>query len=116
MGNEVALSNNEIILDWKDQYSDKINASKVALGIHHNRKNKPLKSKVTTRQTGGEITKISVSMKKGDIMTHKGKGKYPDNRIEKPWFNPITTDEVGKLADDIANATGDVIAGHILIR
>ena len=116
MSNEVAISNNEVILSWKDQYRDKINQSKVTLGIHHNRKNSPIKSKVSTKKSGGEINKISVSMSKGEIMTHKGKGNYPENRIAKPWFNPVTDVEVADLADKIANTTGDVIAGHILIR
>lgn len=116
MANEVATSNNVIIEDWTKQYLPKINAAKKSLNIKHRRNKNPKQSKAKFGKKNAEINKIGIGMSKGEIMTHKGKGKYPDNRVEKPWFNPITESEVNALADAIAENTGDIIAGHILIR
>lgn len=113
---ELAASNNEIIKHWSDPYQEKLQAEKVRLGIHHNRTRAPRRAKVKFKYAGGEISVIGVVMTKGDVMTHKGKGKLPSSRVEKPWFNPVTEVEVGDLADQLAINTGDVVCGNILIR
>lgn len=112
----LAESNNEIIKTWSEPYQQKLQAEKVRLGIHHKRTKAPHKSTVRFRYVGGEIQVIGVLMSKGEVMTHKGAGPNPENRVEKPWFNPITEVEVDDLADELANRTGDVICGNILIR
>lgn len=111
----IAESNNDIIRSWIREYLPQINAEKRALGIKHRRYKPASRSGAKTRTEKGEINRIGIGMSKGEVMTHKGKGKYPDNRVAKPWFNPITEREVEKLADSIAANTGDRIAGHILI-
>lgn len=113
---ELATSNNEIIKNWSEPYHDKLQTEKVRLGIHHKRDKAPRAAKIKFRYAGGEIQVIGVVMTKGDVMTHKGKGRFPENRKEKPWFNPVTEVEVGLLADQLAVNTGDVICGNILIR
>lgn len=115
MSEAIAISNDNIIIGWNKQFIAKLFASKRAFGIKHNR-GKVVRpgSKLTRR--GGEIVSIGVIMSKGDVMTHKGKGKYPKNRKEKPWFNPIADAEVNDLANDIAANTGDVIRNRLLIH
>lgn len=114
---ELAATNNEIIKHWSEPYQVKLQAEKVRLGIHHNRTRAPRKATVKFKYEGGEIKVIGVVMTKGDVMTHKGKGgRGQDKRVEKPWFNPVTEVEVDELANDLAENTGDVICGNILIR
>ena len=91
-----------------------VNASKRAFDIKHNR-GKPSRSGSKLYKQSGEINRIGVFMSKGDIMTHKGKGKYPQNRKAKPWFNPIAEVEVSELATQIMINTGDTISKHLLI-
>lgn len=117
MANEIATSNNVIIEDWTNQYLPKINAEKKVYNIKHRRIYKPTNSKAKFGKNNLEINRVGISMSKGEVMTHKAKGGgYPFNRIEKPWFNPVTEAEVNDLADSIAANTGDIIAGHIFIR
>lgn len=114
MSDELAISNNNIIVGWNKDFVQKVNASKKSFDIKHNR-GKPGKVGSKLYKTKGEITRIGVFMSKGDIMTHKGKGKYPKNRKAKPWFNPIAEEEVNTLANRIAENTGDVIKNRLLI-
>ena len=116
METNLTSSNNEIIKHWSEPYQQKLQAEKVRLGIHHHRTQAPKKATVRFKYAGGEIQVIGVVMTKGDVMTHKGKGKYPENRVEKPWFNPVTEKEVGDLADMLAVNIGDVVCGNFLIR
>lgn len=114
MGDEIGISNNGIIIGWNQQFKAKLLASKKAFDVKHNR-GKVVRPGSKLYKRGGEIVSIGVIMSKGDIMTHKGKGKYSKNRKEKPWFNPIAETEVNNLADDIAANTGDVIRNRLLI-
>lgn len=114
MSDAIAISNNDIIIPWNKQFLQKINASKQAFGIKHNR-NRVSKSGSKLYKQKGEINRIGVFMSKGDIMTHKGKGKYPTNRRAKPWFNPIAETEVEELANNLAANTGDIIKKRLLI-
>lgn len=114
MSDELAISNNNIIVGWNKDFIQKVTASKKAFDIKHNR-GKPVKVGSRLYKTRGEITRIGVFMSKGDIMTHKGKGKYPQNRKAKPWFNPIADVEVDELANRIAINSGDVIKNRLLI-
>lgn len=117
MEQNLTTSSNEIIINWSEPYQEKLQIEKVRLGIHHNRTNAPKKATVKFRYVGGEIQVIGVVMTKGDVMTHKGKGgRGQQNRIEKPWFNPVTEVEVDQLADELAGNVGDVVCGNFLIR
>jgi hypothetical protein len=53
-------------------------------------------------------------MTKGDIMTHKGKGRSEDNRKEKPFYNPVAEDMIPELADTMAENWGDHIAKGLI--
>lgn len=75
MPKDIATSNNEIIEAWTPPYIDRINAAKRSFGIKHRRVRPALRSNAKFKKQGGEISKISVSMTKGEIMTHKGAGK-----------------------------------------
>ena len=114
MGDEIGISNNGIIIGFNKDFTSKLFASKKAYGIKHNR-GKVIKPGSRLYKRNSEIVSIGVFMSKGDIMTHKGKGKYSKNRKEKPWFNPIAETEVNNLADDIAANTADVIRNRLLI-
>lgn len=116
MGEEIAGSNNAIIEEWEKSYVPMINAEKQRLNVKHRRTRTPKKSKAKNFKQQGEIRKIGISMSKGEVMTHKGKGKYPQNRIAKEWFNPITKEQTEILADRLAENTGDILGGHIYIR
>lgn len=112
----VADSNNEIIREWDQQFRPKLDDSKSRLGIKHHRNRSNPKTRSKLYQDKGEINRIGVRMNKGLIFTHKGVGKSNANRTAKPWFNPIAEQEVNELANRIAENTGDVVAGHILIQ
>lgn len=115
---ELIPTNNKIIQDWTPPFIAEINAEKVRMGIHHNHTRAPRKARARYRYQGGEIQVIGVIMSKSEVMTHKGKGKFQErgNRKEKPWFNPIAEKRTSELADALAQNTGDVICGNILIR
>lgn len=109
-------SNNEIIQSLTPGFVSKVNASKEAMGIKHNRKGPPSKSSAKYKSKGGEIFRISINLSKGQIMTHKGKGKYPDNRTAKPFFNDHADEYCTELANELAAATGDTICANLCIR
>ena len=115
---ETNLSNNEIIKTEAHEFTEKLHANKIRLGIHHKRTQAPKRAVVRFRYVGGEIQVIGVIMTKGDVMTHKGKGKFQErgNREQKEWFNPEADAFCENLADKIAINTGDVIVGNLLIR
>ena len=109
-------SNNQIIETMVPDFVNKVNASKRNYDMHHNRTQPPLMSRFKFRKRDGDIYRISISMNKGEIMSMKGKGKYPTNRKEKPFYNPLAEPFANELADRIAAETGDVICGYLCIR
>jgi len=109
-------SNNNIIESMVPRFVADVNSAKSSLGMHHNRTAPPRKSTFKYKRTGGEITRISIAMTKGEVMSHKGKGKYPDNRQAKPFYNPKAEEFLPELADAIAANCGDVICGNLCIR
>ena len=94
----------------------RVNASKAALGMKHDRTGPPRRSHFKFKKRDGAIYQISIVLTKGEIMSHKGKGKYPDNRKPKPFYNPIAENFVPELADALATNTGNIICGNLCIR
>jgi hypothetical protein len=109
------ISNNEIIQKWVQPFVAKINADKVALNIRHDRNKPPTKSRYKFKKVAGEIVTISITMNKGEIMSHKGKGKSSENRVEKKFFTPNADVEIPQLADAIAENTADIICFKLCI-
>jgi hypothetical protein len=113
---EVNDTNNDIIEIWAPQFMLDLRDAEARYNIKHNRNKAPLVPKFKFKKENGEIVRIGVNITKGLVMTHKGLGKYPDNRVAKPFFNETAEKSVSELADQIANNTGDMIAGHIYIN
>jgi hypothetical protein len=109
-------SNDEIIQAWTPETLRKINEAEIAMGIKHNRSLQPRPIKAKFRRTNGEIDRIAFNLNKGLIMTHKGAGAYPENRVAKPFFNNTLEKTIPDLADQLAASTGDFLAGHIFIQ
>lgn len=113
---QVSESNNDIIQQWAPQFMLDLRNAEVRYNIKHNRNQAPLLPRFRFKIENGEIVRIGVNITKGLVMTHKGLGKYPDNRVPKPFFNETAEKRVPELADLIADNTGDIIAGHIYIN
>jgi hypothetical protein len=103
---------NNIVANWAKPFADDLNASKRALGIKHNRTQLPRKSKAKLVFKNGIVSRVSISMTRGEIFTHKGVGRG-GNRHHKEWYNPIADKEVKELAEQIALECGDYIGSHI---
>lgn len=106
-------SNNEIILKHIVPFVARVNDEKSALNIRHDRNNPPKKSKYKFKYKQGEIVRISITMSKGEIMSHKGKGKNPDNRVAKPFYTPIADAMLPDMADEICQNTGEMICYNL---
>ena len=109
-------TNSEIIQNWSVRFTRDLRDSELKYNIKHNRNKPPLLPKAKFKWDNGEIVRIGINLTKGLIMTHKGKGMYPENRVAKPFFSDIADDSVSTLADDIAANSGDFICSHINIR
>lgn len=106
-------SNNGIIESHIKPFVAKINSEKVALDIRHDRNKPPIKSRYKFKYSTGQIIRISITMNKGEIMSHKAKGKYPDNRKAKPFYTPNADIMLPLLADDLCENTGDIICYNL---
>lgn len=94
---------------------DAIAASKKDKGVKHLRNRQPTRNKVKLTRKGGIIQVMSIGTNKGEIMSHKGKGAYPDKRVPKPFINEPATPLLEEMTDEIAVATGDVLS-YVLVR
>ena len=113
---DLATSNNAIIIEETPTFLEEVHNAEKQYNIKHHRKYEEPKPKAKFRKAQGEINTISIGLTKGLIMTHKGKGGNGQNRKEKPFFNPAAEKYCNNLANRIAENTGDVISGNILIR
>jgi len=111
-----ADSNNNIIEALTPEFVAKVNASKVSLGMHHNRTDPPRRSTFNYKRKDGEINRISIVITKGEIMSDKGKGgRGQDKRVKKEFFNVNAEPFVEELANEIAANTGDIICRNLCI-
>lgn len=111
----MAIDANDIIESWTSDFLRDVNREKRSLGIKHKRTQDPKNARKKFKKENGDITNIGILMSKGDIMTHKGKGRFPQNRKPKPWFTPILDRDIEELADKVAQQTGLFIQSHIKI-
>jgi hypothetical protein len=78
---------------------------------------KALRSKL--RQRAGITDRISYSMPRSAIFLHKGVSKgHPisNPRTAKPWYGPVVEKNLDKLADIVANGSGNLIINNINIK
>ena len=108
------MERNAIIKSWGDRFIRRVNEARRSLGIKHNRHQEAKNNRIKYKTVLGEIEQISVVMTKGDIMTHKGKGRNEESRKEKPFYNPIAQEMIPELADQLAEAYGDHIVKGML--
>ncbi|MCW3127224.1 MAG: hypothetical protein JWO03_2882 [Bacteroidetes bacterium] len=107
-------SNNDIIHRLVPSFVAKVNASKKALGIHHDRTHDPLNTKASYKTRNGEIYRISLNLNKGEVMTHEGRGgRGQDSRTAKRFYIPNADEFLPALADAIAENTGDTICANL---
>ena len=94
---EVAQALLRVGKQWCGETLPQANALKEALGIHHNRTQAPIPSKFIPRVKNTTLV-CSLKLSKGEVMTAKGLGRNPQNRIKKNWMQPIfsQTEELGK--------------------
>lgn len=111
---DLSTIKNNLITEWAKPTIDQVNALKKSLGIKHHRNQDPIKSKIKFKRRAGEIHVISITMSKGDIMSHKGEGKYKESRTSKPFYTPVVEVRVPELADSLAESIGDVICGNLV--
>jgi hypothetical protein len=115
MSNNIVDDNNEIIETWTADFISKVNEAKVTLGIKHDRTKNPIRSKTRLKKDrNGSVSRINITMSKGEIMTHRGAGRYPDNRTQKEFYVPIANNELPVLADQLAFATLENCAKALL--
>lgn len=103
----------EIVNKYAPILETDINAAKRAYGIKHNRTGAPLRNRIKVRQRNGQ-TILSIGTNKGEIMSHKGKGKYPENRQEKPFINEPASKLISQMADELAVAVGNTIIARLI--
>lgn len=108
------MERNAIIKSWGDRFIRRVNEARRALGIKHNRHQEAKNNRIRYKTLQGDIDQISVVMTKGDIMTHKGKGRSEENRKEKPFYNPVAEEMIPELADTMAENWGDHIAKGLI--
>ena len=109
-------ANNAIIEELTPPFVAKVNAAKNAMNIKHNRTDPPHVSKFAFKKQNGEISRISLFLNKGEIMTHKGVGgRGSSNRIPKPFFTPAADEFTNELADRLAEETGNTICRNLCI-
>src|SRR5581483_12261013 len=106
---EIADKTNEIITAFKDRLQLAIHEDKVRLGIKHNPRLSPTTNRVKVKELDGQINRLTIVTDKGEIMTHKGKGRYPEKRVAKPFITEPTDELLPDLADELAEVTGDTI-------
>ena len=112
---DLASSNNAIILQETPVFLTDVHQAEKAFNIKHNRKYEHAKPKAKFKKVQGEIVTISTGLTKGLIMTSKGKGKG-GNREVKDFWNPAAEKFCENLANQLAENTGDVIGGNMMIR
>lgn len=98
------MAANQFIRGWNKNFLRLLNAELRKLGIKHNRKQEPNQITSRFKSKKGEIVSISYKLTKGLIMTHRGAGKYPENRKEKPFYTNPADVELPKLADGLAES------------
>lgn len=108
------MERNAIIKEWGERFIRRINEARRSLDIKHNRHQEAKNNRIKFKSVLGDIEQISVVMTKGDIMTHKGKGRSEENRKEKPFYNPIAQEMIPELADKLAEEYGDHIAKGLI--
>lgn len=111
---DLETTNNAIIRHKTAPFLDEVHDQEKAFGIKHNRKYEQRKPRAKFGTAQGDINRISIGLTKGLIMTHKGAG--PGNRVAKPFFNPVAEKFCDELAASLAENTGDVICGNLVIR
>lgn len=109
------MDNDAIIESWATEFVQKVDASKQAFGIRHNRDQAPRKTKYKFKRSNGEIVRIGIILTKGEVMTHKGTGRNKDGRKPKPFYNNIADQELSQLADQLAENTGDLLCSRLVI-
>jgi len=88
MADEITQAIMQVAKEWGGETLPEANAQKVNLGIHHNRVETPIPSRMKFSSKDGQVT-ISLKLSKHEVFTAKGIGRNPQNRIRKPWMDPI---------------------------
>lgn len=88
MADEITQALLKVSREWGGETLPVANAQKINLGIHHNRNQAPIPSRMTFSSKGGLVT-ISLKLSRNEIFTAKGIGNNPAKRIKKPWMDPV---------------------------
>jgi len=108
MADQITAAILKVSREWGSETLPAANQQKTIMGIHHNRTEAPIPSRMQFRSKDGNVV-ISLKLSKHEVFTAKGIGRNPQNRIAKPWMHPIFS-KVEDLSKRAAIAVSDEIA------
>ena len=111
MADEITQAIINVAKNWGGETLPEANAQKIALGIHHNRVEAPIPSRMKFSGKDGRVV-ISLKLSKHEVFTAKAIGRNPMNRIRKPWMDPIFN-KVADLNTRVVVAVNDEITKYL---
>lgn len=120
---DIAEFSNDV-KDWATSTRNDLKSSISSLGIKrypYSRNPVPLPQAIKSyvSEKFGIPSKVSYKMPRSAVFVHKGvsRGHGKNNpRKAKEWFNPVIENNIDKLGDIVANATGNMIINSINIK
>lgn len=104
----------EIIIREKTAaFTKRLKANMDAMNIKRFRVKQEPEPRSALHKKGGEVTRISIGLTKGLIMTHGGWGPEGQTREKKPFYTDPADEFSNELADTLAPYYGDTICYNL---